>query len=304
VGLGYDGRLFVLAFDHRGSFKRKFGVGDDASDQQLTTLRDAKALVFDGFRQALAAAPVPAGELGVLVDEELGADVARAAKEAGITLAMPVERSGQDVFDFEHGTAFGRHIEAFEPDLSKVLVRWNPGDDPVVKRTQADRLSRLGSWLHETGRKFLFELLVPASDQDLARVDGDARRYDLEVRPALTRRAIREIHELGVEPDVWKIEGLDQQADCEALAELIRADGRDGVVAVVLGRGADDDAVDHWLRQGAPVEAYRGFAIGRSIWSAEVDGFLAGELDRDAAAERIGANYLRFIDVYTAAVAA
>jgi myo-inositol catabolism protein IolC len=301
MALGYDGKLFILAFDHRGSFKKKFDVGSDATPEQMEQLKDAKHLVFEGFQRAADKAGVPKEQLGVLVDEEMGTAVAKDAPSAGVKLAMPVEKSGQDVFDFEFGDEFGQHIEAFDPDFSKVLVRWNPGDDPEDKKTQARRLAKLGAWLHETGRKFLFELLVPAGDSDLARVEGDQERYDLEVRPELTLRAIREIRDLGVEPDIWKIEGLDRREDCEALAQLIRDGGRDDVIAIVLGRGADNDRVDHWLRTGAPVDGYQGFAIGRSIWSGPMESFFSGELSRDEAADQIGANFARFLEVYTSA---
>jgi myo-inositol catabolism protein IolC len=301
MSLGYDGKLFILAFDHRGSFKKKFDVGSDATPEQMEQLKDAKHLVFEGFERAADKAGVPKDQLGVLVDEEMGTAVAEDAPKAGVKLAMPVEKSGQNVFDFEFGDDFGQHIEAFDPDFSKVLVRWNPGDDPDDKKLQAQRLSRLGAWLHENDRKFLFELLVPASDSDLARVEGDQERYDLEVRPELTLRAIREIRDLGVEPDIWKIEGLDKREDCEALAKLIRDGGRDDVIAVVLGRGADDARVDHWLKTGAPVEGYRGFAIGRSIWAKPMEAFFSGEMSRDEAAEKIGESFARFIEVYTGA---
>jgi myo-inositol catabolism protein IolC len=301
MALGYDGKLFILAFDHRGSFKKKFDVGSDATPEQMEQLKDAKFLVFEGFQRAADKAGVPKDQLGVLVDEEMGTAVAREAPSAGVKLAMPVEKSGQDVFDFEFGDEFGQHIEDFNPDFSKVLVRWNPGDDPDDKKTQAQRLSKLGAWLHETGRKFLFELLVPANESDLARVEGDQERYDLEVRPDLTLRAIREIRDLGVEPDIWKIEGLDKREDCEALAKLIRDGGRDGVIAVVLGRGADDARVDHWLKTGAPVEGYQGFAIGRSIWAKPMEAFFSGEMSREEAAEKIGESFARFIEVYNGA---
>jgi myo-inositol catabolism protein IolC len=301
MALGYDGKLFILAFDHRGSFKKKFDVGSDATPEQMEQLKDAKHLVFEGFERAADKAGVPKDQLGVLVDEEMGTAVAKDAPKAGVKLAMPVEKSGQNVFDFEFGDDFGQHITDFDPDFSKVLVRWNPGDDPDDKKLQAQRLSRLGAWLHENDRKFLFELLVPASDSDLARVEGDQERYDLEVRPELTLRAIREIRDLGVEPDIWKIEGLDKREDCEALAKLIRDGGRDGVIAVVLGRGADDARVDHWLKTGAPVEGYQGFAIGRSIWAKPMEAFFSGEMSREEAAEKIGESFARFIEVYTSA---
>ena len=68
---------------------------------------------------------------------------------------------GQEEFDFEYGDDFPAHIEKFNPDFSKVLVRYNPDADATLNKEQAGRLKRLGDWLHETDRKFLFELLVP-----------------------------------------------------------------------------------------------------------------------------------------------
>lgn len=301
MAVGYHGRLYILAFDHRGSFKRMFGVGAEETPEQTERLRAAKQLVWAGVQRALDDG-APKETVGVLVDEEMGSKVAREAKERGVKLAMPVEASGQDVFDFEYGDDFGSHIEDFDPDFSKVLVRWNPADDEDDKMVQGKRLSRLGSWLHDNGRKFLFELLVPASRAQLELVGGDVAAYDSEVRPYLTLEAIGEIVDAGVEPDIWKIEGLDRSRSCELLADLIRRDGREDVIAVVLGRGADDAKVDHWLQTGAPVDGYAGFAIGRSIWSAEVSAWNEGSIDEDEAASRISANFRRFIDVYESAI--
>jgi 5-dehydro-2-deoxygluconokinase len=179
-----------------------------------------------------------------------------------------------------------------------VLVRYNPDGDPGMNARQTERLARLGDWLHDNGRKYLFELLVPAEQSQLDQVGGDEDRYDAEVRPELMRRTIIELQDNGVEPDIWKIEGVDSTEDCDAIARTSRRDGRDGVVCVVLGRGANDDKVDEWLRAGAPVRGYAGFAIGRSIWWDALKGFLDGSLEREAAAQRIADNYLRFVKVY------
>lgn len=299
MSLGYDGTLYILAFDHRGSFKKKmFGIsGREETPEEKERLQDAKRLVWEGAKAALDAG-APADKVGILVDEEMGADVAREAKERQVKLAMPVEKSGVDVFEFEFGEEFGEHIEAFDPDFSKVLVRWNPDDDPADKRAQGERLKRLGDWLHERDRKYLFELLVPATDHQLALVGGNAAAYDSEVRPYLTLQVIDEILQAGIEPDIWKIEGLDRQIDCELLAGLIRRDGRDGVGAVVLGRGANDEKVAHWLREGAGVDGYQGFAIGRTIWWDGVEGHKNGTMDREAAVKSIADSFRHFIDVY------
>jgi myo-inositol catabolism protein IolC len=298
--LGYDGKLYILAFDHRGSFQKKlFGIEGDPSPEQTDTIADVKHLIFEGLLKAAEEGAEP-GVTGCLVDEQFGAPkgVPAQAKERGLILAMPVEKSGQNEFDFEYGDDFGAHIEEFDPDFSKVLVRYNPEGDREMNERQSGRLKRLSDWLHEHDRRFLFELLVPAEEAQLERVGGDSDRYDAELRPELMLRTIVELQDAGVEADVWKIEGIDTREDCERIAKTCRRDGRDGVICVVLGRGANDEKVEHWLRQGAPVDGYAGFAIGRTIWWDALKGFIDGDLGREDAARQIADNYLRFVRVY------
>jgi myo-inositol catabolism protein IolC len=299
MALGYDGKLYILAFDHRGSFQKKmFGIEGDPTAEQTETISDAKHLIFEGMRIA-ADRGVDSQSVGVLVDEQFGGSIPRDAKADGLKLAMPVEKSGQNDFDFEYGSEFGEHILRFDPDFSKVLVRLNPEGDEAMNREQVGRLKELADWLHANGRKFLFELLVPAEDHQLEAVGGDTDRYDAELRPELMRRAIEQIQDAGVEVDIWKIEGVDAREDAEMLVKQTRTgEGREGVVSVLLGRGASDEKVDHWLRQAAPVDGFVGFAIGRSIWWDSLKGFIDGALERDAAADQIADNYLRFIRVY------
>jgi myo-inositol catabolism protein IolC len=299
MALGYDGKLYILAFDHRGSFQKKmFGIQGDPTPAETETIADAKHLIFEGMLVAVQRG-AEAGATGVLIDEQFGSDIPQSAREGGLKLAMPVEKSGQNEFDFEYGDDFGAHIERFDPDFSKVLVRYNPDDDPVMNERQLGRLKRLSDWLHEHDRKFLFELLVPATDSQLESVGGDSDRYDAELRPELMRRAIEATQNFGIEVDVWKIEGVDAREDAAMLAEQARSgSGREGVTCVVLGRGASNEKVDHWLREAAPVEGFVGFAIGRSIWWDALKGFLGKELDRETAASQIAENYLRFVRVY------
>ena len=297
--LGYDGKLYILAFDHRGSFQKKFfGVQGDPDEQESATIADAKRVIYEGMLSALAEG-ASRESAGILVDEQFGAMVARAGTQEGLQLAMPVERSGQNEFDFQYGDAFGEHIEDFDPAFNKVLVRYNPEGDAEMNERQSGRLRRLSDSLHEHDRSFLFELLVPAEAAQLETVGGDEGRYDVELRPGLMQQAIAELQAAGIEPDIWKIEGIDRREDCEMIAQQTRSgEGREGVVCVVLGRGADDAAVDHWLRTGSGVSGYVGFAIGRSIWWDPLKGCVDGTTPREDAARQIGANYRRFIDVY------
>ena len=298
MNLGYDQKLYILAFDHRGSFQKKFfGIEGEPDAEQTAIIADAKHLIYEGLLQAVGAG-ADASVTGVLVDEQFGSTVPAEARAKGLKLAMPAERSGQNMFDFQYGDDFGEHIESFAPDFTKVLVRYNPVGDAEENRVQLGKLKRLSDWLKAHDRKFLFELLVPAEPAQLESVGGAADRYDAELRPELMRQAIAEIQNAGIEADIWKIEGVEERSDCEMLVAQARAGGRDGVACVVLGRGADDAKVDHWLTQAAPVDGFIGFAIGRSIWWDPLKAYVDGKIERSAGARRIAENYLRFVSIY------
>ena len=295
---GYDQKLYILAFDHRGSFQKKFfGIEGEPDPEQTAMIADAKHLVFEGLQQAVAAG-ADASVTGVLVDEQFGGSVPEEARAQGLKLAMPAERSGQNMFDFQYGEDFAKHIEQFDPDFVKVLVRYNPDGDAQENSEQVAKLKRLSDWLTAHDRRFLFELLVPAEEAQLQAMDGDTDRYDAELRPELMRRTIAALQDAKLEVDIWKIEGVEARSDCEMLVAQARSGGRDGVVCVVLGRGADDAKVDQWLQAAAPVDGFVGFAIGRSIWWEPLKAYVDGKIDRAAGARKIAENYLRFVAVY------
>jgi myo-inositol catabolism protein IolC len=300
---GTDPKLYILAFDHRGSFQKKFfGIDGEPDSEQTAIIADAKHLIFEGMLQAIGAGSDPS-VAGVLVDEQFGSTIPAEAKERGLKLAMPAERSGQNMFDFQYGDEFAEHIERFDPNYTKVLVRYNPDGDRDANREQLAKLRTLSDWLAQHKPDFLFELLVPAEDAQLQAVGGDVDRYDAELRPELMRRAIAEIQDAGIEVDIWKIEGVEQRSDCKMLVAQARSGGRHDVHCVVLGRGADDAKVDHWLTQAAPVDGFIGFAIGRSIWWDPLKAYVDGKIERSAGARKIAENYLRFIAVYERAKA-
>jgi myo-inositol catabolism protein IolC len=302
VTLGYDKPLYLMAFDHRGSFEHGlFGATPPVSAEVHAGITGAKEIIFDAHLKALADG-APADACGVLVDEEFGASVARrASKEGGVPLAMPVEKSGQDEFEFEYGADFGAHIEEFDPTFAKVLVRYNPEGNAAVNRRQTAQLATLSRWLRRHDRKFLFELLVPATTEQLDRFEGHQRDYDRQLRPQLVVEVIRVMQASDVEPDVWKIEGLDSRPDCEAVVEQARTDGRAGVVCIVLGRGADEPQVIEWVKIGASADGFDGFAVGRTLWQEALQDYLAGQATREQAVDRIAGRYRDVIDAYRGA---
>ena len=298
-GLAYDRPLYILPFDHRGSFEIKmFGWHEPLTAAQTEEIATAKKLIYDGFKAALDAG-VPKEKAGVLVDEQFGAAILRDASANGFTTACPAEKSGQEEFDFQYGEDFASHIEAFNPTFCKVLVRYNPEGEQALNQRQAVRLHRLSDYLKRKGRsRMMFELLVPPQKGQLDRLKGDKTAYDLELRPKLVAQAIEQLQDAGVEPDLWKIEGLDSREDCEKIVATARRGGRNKVSCIILGRGEDDKKVHEWLEIASSVPGFIGFAVGRTtFWEPVVD-WRAGKLTREAAVAEVARRYQEFVRIF------
>jgi 5-dehydro-2-deoxygluconokinase len=132
----------------------------------------------------------------------------------------------------------------------------------------------------------------------LDRLKGDKKVYDLELRPKLVVQTIKQLQDAGVEPDVWKIEGLERRADCEEIVSAARRDGRDKVGCIILGRGEDDKKVREWLTTAAGVEGFIGFAVGRTDFWDPLVNFLARKTTREAAVAEISRRYREFVDIF------
>jgi 5-dehydro-2-deoxygluconokinase len=300
TNLGFDKPLFILPFDHRGSFQKKmFGWDGDLSLQQTAEIAAAKRVIYNAFTAAVYAG-VPKDKGGILVDEQFGASILRDAAAEGYMTSCPAEKSGQDEFDFQYGEDFAEHIEAFQPTFCKVLVRYNPAGDQALNRRQSVRLRRLSDYLHsgKSRSRFMFELLVPAEKTQLDSLKGDKKAYDLNLRPQLMAQTISELQDAQVEPDVWKIEGLDRQEDCERIVATARRGGRNQVGCIILGRGEDDKKVYEWLTTAAAVPGFIGFAVGRtSFWDPLVD-WRGKKITRDAAVAEIARRYREFVEIF------
>jgi myo-inositol catabolism protein IolC len=295
--LSADSPLFILAMDHRASFGRVlFGVEGTPTEAELTKMRNAKMVIYEGASQATTD-PLPTGRAGVLVDEELGADVARRAKADGFVLAMPIEKSGTELFELEYGDQFPEHVEAFDPDFSKVLVRYNPADGPDQRATQIERLAQVSTWAERTGRRWLFELLVPPTREQLAHSE-DQFHFDRDVRPALTVETIGSFNDGGVHPTVWKLEGYETTEGAEQVLRAVAAETAFPAECIVLGRNAPMEQVEHWIDVAAPLPGFAGFAVGRSIWEEALQDLIAGRIERKQAVTVIADRYRRLIDSY------
>jgi myo-inositol catabolism protein IolC len=303
VRIGYSKALYILPFDHRSSFEKGlYGWSGALSSEQTERIAQTKDIIYDGFKFALGAG-LAKDRAGILVDEQFGSRILRDAIANGFITALPAEKSGQAEFQFEFGTQYAAHIERFHPAFVKVLVRYNAEDDAVMNLRQAARLKELCDYCHTHGYYFLFELLVPATHEQMDRLEGDQAHYDRELRPPLMVAAIEELQNAGVEPDVWKIEGLDRREDCVRIAETARRGDRGEVGCIVLGRGSNEQKVVEWLRAAVGVPGFIGFAVGRtSFWEALV-AWRDGKIERQKAVEKIGRRYLEWVNVFESVAA-
>lgn len=295
---GYTKQLYILPFDHRTSYiSGLFHWTEPLNVEQTNAVAESKGIIYEGFKKAILT-KIPKEAVGILVDEQFGIEILQDAVKNNYITAASVEKSGQDEFDFAYGDDFAKHIENVNPTFSKVLVRYNPEGDAAINEAQAERLKRLSDYLQKAKQYFMFELLVPAEPAQLEKVNKDKNEYDLKMRPSLMIRAIQELQDAGVEPDVWKIEGLDQREDCEKIVQVARRDGRDNVGMIVLGRGADRDHVADWLKTAASTPGFIGFAVGRtSFWDALV-AFEAKKISADEASSQIAHNFEEWISIF------
>jgi myo-inositol catabolism protein IolC len=290
-----DEPLFILAMDHRASFgKDVFGITGEWSPTDLTRMRQAKGLIYEGLRHV--AGRVPSGREGVLVDEDLGAEVARTAKSDGVVLLMPIEKSGSRVFELEFGEQFAEHVEAFDPDFFKLLVRFNPLDDDSMRRTQRERLAMVSQWAEHTNRRWIIELLVPPTPEQLA-AHADQAGFDAQERPALTAQVISELYAGGVYPTIWKLEGYETEAGADIVLAAVATETDHPAVCIVLGRDAPLSQVEHWLAVGARCDLV-GFAVGRTIWEEALRQHLAGTLSGEGLVDAVAENYSTLVDAF------
>jgi myo-inositol catabolism protein IolC len=301
MALGYDQPLYILPFDHRHSYGAEiFGFKEPLTTEQTAVVAHSKQVIYEGYLAAVASG-VRTDHSGILVDEEFGTDILRDARRNGYQFALTTEKSGQNEFDFEYGDEFAKHIERFDPTFVKVLVRYNTAGDQVGNRRQAARLKRISEYLHTHRRLFMFELLVPAEPSQLSELGGSKQAYDEQMRPDLMVQAIKELQDYDVEPDIWKIEGLDRHPDCVAVVEAARRDGRDRVGCIVLGRGEDEKKVIQWLSTAATVPGFIGFAVGRSTFLDAIVDLQHKKITREQAVAQIAGRFEEWIKVFESA---
>ena len=154
-------RLYILPFDHRGSFKKILGVKDPLSSKDVKRIKNYKKMIYSAFKKA----KLSKDEAGILVDETYGKEILLDAKKKGIITCYTLEKSGQKEFFFDRKD-YRRRLNYFKPNYAKVLLRYNPEGNKAMNKRQAKRLSALSKYLKKEKIGFLLEVLeIPTEKQ-------------------------------------------------------------------------------------------------------------------------------------------
>jgi 5-dehydro-2-deoxygluconokinase len=283
----------MLPFDHRSSFSRDLlGLTGTLTPENHARVTELKEIVYQGF--LLVANEVSDhASYAILADNEYSARILNDARRKGFTIAMPIEKSGQDEFQFAE-KEWKEQIERVKPHIVKALVRYNPRGDAAMNRRQLARLASVADYCHRTHRLFLFELLVPPTS---AQKKSYGERYDAALRPALATEAIAAIQAV-VDVDIWKIEALPAEDWRAAIRAADTTQRPTRPVFIVLGRNAPTTTVENWLRDAAPHEDIVGFAVGRTVFEKPLERYIAGDIGKEIAARQIASSFRHFSTVW------
>ncbi len=296
---GYEGKLYVLPFDHRASFSEKMlGFTSEITRAQKQTITDYKTIIYEAIDRAIELG-VPLSSSAVLVDEIFGFEILKDAKSRGIVTMQTVEKSGQEEFECEFGDDFGAHLLAVKPTFAKVLVRYNASGDKELNERQRERLKKVSDFVHTHGIKLLIEPLVPPNEGNLSQVHGDHAQYDKEIRPSLTVQMIEEFQAAGIEADIWKIEGMEDREHYDAIVHTARiGDARKDVGIIILGRAETKERVSHWINAGKRIDGVIGFAVGRTVFWDPLVLYRDGKISKEEAIGMIAKEYYSYYQLF------
>jgi 5-dehydro-2-deoxygluconokinase len=280
-------KLYILPFDHRSNFRKLFG-------ENPAKIKNYKHLVYEGILWAITHS-APKAAAAVLVDEEYGSEILTEAKNFGLRRILTLEKSGTPELELEGAGNFAARLDKWQPEYGKVLVRYNPNETSEKKSRTQKKLKAVSEACATRGIKFLLELLIVKTEADS---DVSAEAFEVHLRPQLVRQSMQEFYAAGIEPAVWKIEGMDDALELAETALAVQSGGRADRGLVILGRDEDKKRVENWLRIGATVKSVVGFAVGRTIFKQPLLQYDQQELTRSAAVAEIGRRYLEYVKIF------
>lgn len=296
---GHTTPLIVLPFDHRSSFSKGLFGTEDPSPEIVEKIKEMKSLIYEAIFVAQNELGLPSAHMGVLVDEFYGDHILKDAVTKGFPILQTTEKSGLEEFDFEYGAAFGEHLLRYPATFAKALVRFNPDGDSALHEHSLAKLKELSDFCHANNLKLLIEPLIPATEEQLAKVENKKHRFDTELRPDLTIAMVTAFQNAGIECDIWKIEGFEDPAHYQRLLSVMRnTEERQNVGLIILGRNETPLEVATWIAAGKDIPGVLGFAVGRTIFWDPLVEYRDGKINREETVAKIASGFTHFAKIF------
>jgi len=275
-------QLLVHAFDHRSQLE-KMADAAGVSHDRLPVL---KGLLLDA---TLAAAEQDnlAGAAGILCDGQYGQNTLNRAsgRQPPLWIARPVEVPGSRPVQFLDGRSIGSILESWPLEqVVKCLVFYSACDDVELLEVQDEKLLELYDACCQSGHELLLEIIPP-----------------MEAIPASESlwMSIDHLYNLGIRPDWWKLPAMDEQTG-EKISLLVRERSPWCRGIVILGQDAPLEDVKAGFAAVAAYPAFKGFAVGRSLFGEPSKRWLEGEIDDAELVKQVSTRYAGMVSAWQA----
>ena len=270
-------RLLAFAFDHRSQFV------------EMAAANGKTEADIDRFKlialQAVTETAASHDGVGLLVDDRLGRSALHAASDHDIWIGRPIEQSGVFPMAFEEGPDLGSRLAEWPVNHCVKVLAPIRADDPAELTAYNEReIVRLADACRRTGHEFLFEIISGNNGKAAA--------------PDQILSLMQRYYDLGVAPDWWKLEPVEDTGFWTAAGDIVRANDPHLQGIIVLGKEMPEEHLCRVLAIARTEPLVNGFAIGRTIFSQAAQAWFAGEIDDNAAQQMMTAVYGQLIDAW------
>ena len=268
--------LVALAIDHRVQFEDMVAdIGGDPG--RIGGFKKLAILALDRVADGRPG-------FGTLLDGRFGKQALHDCMDGRYWVGRPVERPGSRPLRFEAGPDItGELLEWPADQVAKCLVFYHPDDPLALRKEQEQTVLALFDACRLTGHEMLLEI-IPSKAGAV-----DART---------TARAMQNFYDLGIKPDWWKLEPATEDAAWSAIGACIERNDPHCRGILVLGLDAPMEDLIASFELMAPHGWVKGFAIGRTVFGDAARAWLAGDIDDDAAVDRMAARFGELVEAW------
>lgn len=240
-----DGKFLMLAFDHRGSFKKLMNPQnpDSVTDEAAVAL---KKEIIDSLRGQFSS---------ILVDEQIGL---KAFEPKDVPYLLPIEKTGYETTGEERLTELGTSAQALKDAGAsgvKILVWFNPYVESAQK--QIEIAKKVMDDCKTLDFPYFLEIRTYDGDREADKMEDDEREK-------IILESVKMFLRHDVFPDVYKLEYPAGALACQTISAAMQLTERE-IPWILLTMGSSFDDFVSQLKE-ASIRGCKGFLAGRAVW--------------------------------------